>query len=53
MRQRREAGAEHIDARDRHAVGQGDEHRDHHDVAGEENADQPARLGFRQFQRVM
>lgn len=48
MRQRRQPGAEHIDPPDRHAIGQGHEHRDHHDIRGEENADQPARIGFRQ-----
>jgi hypothetical protein len=47
VRQRRQASAEHRDAADRHAIGQGDEHRDHHHVSREENADQPARLGFR------
>jgi hypothetical protein len=35
------------------AVRQRDQDRDHHDVGGEEKADEPAGLGYIRFQRAM
>src|SRR5947207_366580 len=48
MRECGKTSTEHVDPARRYPVGQGDEDGHHHDIGGEKNPDQPARLGFRE-----